>query len=240
VIKIEKIGVTAILIFSVVAFGGALLLPEEPKQESKHKQAQTPWNISISPNGNSQVLGVTLNQTTLNEAEKIWREEAEITLFLKSEDIEVGRVEAYFARTAPAGVRGKIVVEVRLTKGKLQHLIDSGSRISTQGDGSRKVALDDEGTKLVGESPITTITYLPRSDLSEQTIVSRFGKPAEIISIQEGITHWLYPNLGLDIAIAEDGGEVLQYISPKDMQRLITPLRTSPATLTKEYDKIAD
>ena len=53
----------------------------------------------------------------------------------------------------------------------------------------------------------------------------RFGEPAERLPVQDGM-HWLYPSLGLDLLLGDNGGALLQYVPPaKFEQRLRTPLR---------------
>jgi len=41
-----------------------------------------------------------------------------------------------------------------------------------------------------------------------------------------GITHWLYPDRGLDIAVNPDGREVFQYVMPARFNELLEPLET--------------
>ena len=60
-------------------------------------------------------------------------------------------------------------------------------------------------------------------------MAQRFGEPLRRIQEAGGISHWLYPDKGLDIAINPDGKEVLQYINPADFSRIIEPLQNNAA-----------
>ena len=54
----------------------------------------------------------------------------------------------------------------------------------------------------------------------------RFGEPAERIAAKDG-AHWLYPALGLDLLLGDNGQALLQYVPPAEFeQRLQKPLRT--------------
>lgn len=214
----EKTGLLAVLLFTLLLFGAAFLLPEE----SSDAVNAHPWEINISPAGNSQVLGITLKESTLAEAEQLWTEAPKVTLFLSEEE---RKVEAFFAQTSLGGIRASIVAEISLSEDQIEQLIADGTRISTQGDGSRKITLDGDGLDQVRKSTIISMTYLPKTNLSTEIIERRFGKPAEIIQSDPVTAHWIYPNDGLDIAISSEGREVLQYVPPSEIDRLIAPLR---------------
>ncbi len=218
----EKTGLLAVLLFALLLFGGALLLPEESSDATN----ALPWEITISDSGNSQVLGITLGKSTLSEAEQQWTEAPKVTLFLSEEQ---RKVEAFFARISLGGIRASIVAEVALPEAQLEQLIEDGTRISTQGDGSRKITLDGDGLEQVRKSPIISMTYLPKTDLSAETIERRFGKPDEMIQSDPATTHWIYPAQGLDIVVSSEAREIMQYVPPSKIDRLITPLRAKVA-----------
>ena len=100
-----------------------------------------------------------------------------------------------------------------------------GTRISTLGSGVRKVALQQQDIAVVRNTPIISITYLPYTRLDEALIRKRFGKPQKKLKESETeMTHWLYPDLGLDIALNKNGTAVLQYTSPELFSMLSLPL----------------
>jgi hypothetical protein len=80
--------------------------------------------------------------------------------------------------------------------------------------------------------PISSLTYLPSLHVEEAIFLKRFGQPAQRIKEQKsGLVHWLYPQDGLDITL--DGSEkpLLQYVPPKDFDRLVRPLLDSGAVM---------
>lgn len=201
-----------------IASVAIILLPDEDNSTN----GTAPWEIIITPSGNSHLLGITIGESLLKNAQTVWQEEPEITLFLPESGDP--KVEAYFQRIEMGGIRASIVAEIKVDKPALERLISRGTRISTQGDGSHKISLDGDGTSMVENSVISSITYIPKSDLAPQTIQQRFGEASVKYSIEEGMEHWIYPEYGLDIIISTEGREVLQYVPPREIDRLTAPL----------------
>lgn len=213
-------GLLAVLLFTGILFLGASLLPDE----ELNPQLDTPWNVTVSANGNSHLLGITLGESTINEAQQYWKEAPKITLFIPEQGTP--KVEAYFQEVTLDGIRANIVTEIEISDTQLQTLVEQGARISTQGDGSRKVTLDGEGVTVVEQSPISSLTYLPKANLSPAVIKKRFGLPTHTFRMEKDkIEHWVYPLIGLDLVLSDETKEVLQYVPPREIGRLLEPLQ---------------
>ncbi len=216
----SRTGLLAVLLFTAILFLGASLLPDE----ERNPQLDTPWNVTVSPEGNSHLLGITLGESSVDEAQQYWKKAPKITLFIPEQGTP--KVEAYFQDVTLGGIRANIVVEAKVPNRQLQVLIEQGARISTQGDGSRKVTLDGDGVTAVEQSPISSLTYLPKADLPVAVIHKRFGLPTHTFrNEKEKIEHWVYPFIGLDLVLSEETKEVLQYVPPREIDRLLEPLQ---------------
>ncbi|WP_303908311.1 hypothetical protein [Thiohalomonas denitrificans] len=182
-----------------------------------------PWQIE-PVDGTTRVFGLTLGESTLADAESVIGEEAEVSLFRSPEGLI--DIEAYFDEATMGGLKSKIVLIMALSETERDAMYHRGIRIATMGSGTRKVTLAPEDQRRVRRAPIASLTYLPRIDLEPELLIQRFGEPARRIEEPEEETvHWLYPALGLDIAVHEEGREVFQYVSPDDFGRVIQPLR---------------
>jgi hypothetical protein len=72
--------------------------------------------------------------------------------------------------------------------------------------------------------PISSLTYLPSLQVDDAIFLKRFGQPAQRIKEKKsGLVHWLYPQDGLDITLG-GGKPLLQYVPPKDFDKLTRPL----------------
>ena len=215
---------------SVVALAVAfllliLMLPDEPGNTPE----LLPWNISHPSLGVTRVFGVTLGHSTLGEAEAIFKEQAEISLF--SHDGAKMAVEAFIEEINFNGLKAKIVMTVMLPPEELQGMFARGLRMSSAPSGKR-ITLASHDLARVRQAPIITLTYMPAVRLEEAVLAKRFGTPAERVrEIQSGVMHWLYPQHGLDVAFGGKERPVLQYVPPKDFELLRTPLLASGEAL---------
>lgn len=184
-----------------------------------------PWQIEVLPEGNTRVFGLTLGKTPLIEAEKQFREVAEITLFSNKGKMAI---EAFFTEVKIGGLKSKMVLSIDLPADVMQQMMDRGARISTLGSGERKVTLSGDDVERVRYSPIASITYLPAVQLDDSIVEKRFGIPAEkLTDPTSDAIHWLYPETGVDVAISEKNKEVIQYVVPAKFDTLVRPLKTA-------------
>ena len=213
--------IAGVLVLAVIALAVGVMIPG-----GGEKPIQTfPWQINHTTDGTTQVFGLALGRSTLQHAEQVFQSESELSLFEPAPGKGQRVVEAYFDKVNLGGLSAKVVVVIALTPEQLQTMFARGARISTLGDGSRKVTLHAEDVARVRETPIYTITYLPRIRLEKALLEKRFGKPEQVIAEKETSTnHWLYPQLGLDIALDENNNAVFQYIAPAQFAHLVKPL----------------
>jgi len=184
-----------------------------------------PWQIESLANGNSRVFDITIGQTTVAEAENLFKEKAEINLFAPKQSTAV--IEAFFAQVKVSGLKSKMVMSLDLSDETIQAIYKRGARISTLDSGTRKVTLLDEDISLVRNSVIVGITYLPSIHLNAELIKNRFGEPVEKLQdTKSDAIHWLYPAKGVDIALSESEKEVIQYVKPEDFDKLVQPLKS--------------
>jgi len=212
-----------VLIFSVLAVAIAVFFPGQQKQVPDRNQS-LPWQISPTSEGSIKVFNLTLGQSTIADAIHRLNEVSELSMFVSPEDKH--SVEVYFDQTSLAGLRAKIILTAAISEEDMKAMFNHGTRISTLGDGSRKVTLHPDDIERIKQSAIAVLTYLPKAKLDEELLLARFGEPDRRIREKNSTTlHWLYPSQGLDIALDTDKGKtVLQYLSPQDFDRVIRPL----------------
>jgi len=209
-------------------------LGDSPTDSAGFEHGAYPWQIEILPSGYTRVFSLTVGQSSLKDAEQLFKEMAEITLFIpiKNESesqtttSSVAVVEAYFSSVKTAGLKAKMVMSMDVPSSAIDAMYARGVRISTSDSGIRKVTLSDEDAKKVRASPIASITYLPSINLQAALIEKRFGVPTEKLADSDSdAIHWLYPARGVDIALSESSKEVIQYTIPSKFEALVRPLR---------------
>jgi hypothetical protein len=135
-------------------------------------------------------------------------------------------VETLFRSVILSGLKADFVMTLELDPTVVEEVYHRGIQIGSLESGTKKVDLTREDIALVANAPIVHITYLPKTDLDEERIRPLFGDPEQVIEEPEtGITHWLYPSIGLDIAIDPERKEVFQYVNPANFDQIIEPLK---------------
>jgi hypothetical protein len=182
-----------------------------------------PWEVKVLPNGSSKVFGITLGQSTMQQASDLFQDDWEVILFV-SPDNNIS-VEGYFNRLIISGLKADFVMNLDLDKEIREKMYQRGTRISQLGDGTKKVSLSSSDMETVASAIIQQITYLPSANLEGKLIENLFGKPESIIKVEKSsVEHWLYPEVGLDILIDPNGKEVFQYVIPSKFSEVSEPL----------------
>ncbi len=181
-----------------------------------------PWDITVDANGNTKVFGLTFDQSTLSDAQKTFEKEAKLSMFASHQ--ETFTVEAYFERLYISGIRADLILTLNIDQASAAQMFKRGLRLSQLGSGEKKITLDQADINTAKEATILLITYLPAANLDAELINKNFGEPDKRHTESSGITHWLYPKKGLDIALNPEGKEVLQYTSPAHFDQILKPL----------------
>lgn len=214
-----------VLLVTLLALGVALLIPM--RQDDNHP-GMMPWTIKVNNDGTSTVFGLTLDRSTLGDAQQQFQEPGELTMFRSRH----GRlaVEGYFDDVILSGFSSQFVLEARLSDAELNAIYNRGLRVATMSDRQQRITMGPADMARVRTAPIASITYLPRTSIGWATVAKRFGKPSLKMTEPNGTTvHWLYPAKGLDVAIEANGKAVLQYVAPRDFQRVLKPLQAKTA-----------
>ena len=204
-------------ILSILIFAGSFFIPGESDDKSG-----LPWHIEHPTADTTRVFGLTLGVSSTNDAEQRFREAAKPSLFKSPSGQLVA--EMFFEQVTLAGLKSRIVATIAVPDAELQAMYERGLRIAGTSSG-KKITLAPEDEARVRTLPIASLTYMPSVRLNEETFSKRFGQPGQRIKeSKNGVIHWLYPQNGLDIALGGEEKPVLQYVAPKDFDKLVAPL----------------
>lgn len=182
-----------------------------------------PWQITPNQQGSTiTVFGLTLGESTVREAVTRFGRRYEWGLFQSP----TGRLslEAYFRDVVVGGLNARLVLSAQLPQTLLEAIRTRAPTSKPTTEGGRRYLLLPEDQELGLGATITAITYLPVVKFDAELVRQRFGQPTEQIADKEG-AHWLYPELGLDLLLGDNGEALLQYLPPPEFkQRLQAPL----------------
>ena len=217
-----------IRIFSLLLFLSiiilALLSLKPDGERSTESVKGLPWQIDVLPEGRSKVFGVTLGQSTLGDAREQLGEDMTLAIIVASGQ-DTGGLEMFYSRYKAGVFSGKLVLAADLAPEAVARLTERAIKAGYMDSGARKFTLHPDDLPVAYQAPLATMTFIPTVNIDEASAIKRFGPATEIIRTSEQVAHLLYPDKGLDIIINEDGKEVLQYVAPRDFERLRKPLR---------------
>jgi hypothetical protein len=207
---------------AVLGFVGVLMMPSKEPDDGV---VRLPWLVSVDSQGQTRVFGFAIGETTLADIRAVFGEKGKINLFSHEDRENRYSAEAYFDQIYLNGLRSDFVITIDADQSELKAMYDRGLRISQLGSGGKKVELSPVDIEVLSQQPIRAITYLPWTSLNVEILKNRFGKPNNTRTEESGVVHWLYPGKGMDIALAKDGGTVIQYVNPVGFIDLIAPLK---------------
>jgi len=202
----------AVLILGVAFFQG-----DKPAEKS-----DLPWHIEHPTPDTSRIFGVTLGQSNTTQAEQHFKEAAKPILFKSTRGQLV--VEVFFEEVNLAGLKARVVLTIAVPDQELPGMFERGLRMNATSSG-KEITLTPEDIARVFTMPVSSLTYMPSVRLDDAVFAKRFGEPAlRIREKKSGAVHWLYPQHGLDITLGGGEKPLLQYVPPRDFDRLIQPL----------------
>lgn len=213
-----------IIILLVIAFAAAPYLRPPAELDPRHVEG-LPWQIETLPEGYSRVFGLTLSRDTLADARQRLGEDKELAIIVGRD--EHGSLEMYYSHYTAGVLKGKLVLVGDIEQSTLRDMRERSGVPKYMESGARKFHLDSADLERAYLSPIQSITFIPTANLDREVAERRFGAPVEIIEVNRETVHFLYPHLGLDLMINEEHKEVMQYVAPKEFERLREPLLES-------------
>lgn len=216
-----KIFFTAFALLAVIL----AVYPFLDQAENKESLSGLPWQIEILPDGSSRVFGLQIGESRLLDAMQLLGNDMDLGIITATDSVEAGNLEMYYGYYKAGLLSGKLILQTRASTENIKHWLERSPRFEYMASGLAKkhILLDDDLQQVLQET-VVNITFVPSVNLDEAVILARFGEPEERVSFA-GVSHFLYPKKGLDIALHENSKDVLQYVRPADFEQLIQPLR---------------
>ena len=193
------------------------------QSENSETLTGLPWQIEILHDGSTEVFGLHIGSSRLSDAIEILGSDMDLAIIAATG--ESGNLEMYYGHYKAGQLSGKLILQTHASEQDIKRWSDNSPRFEYMATGLAKkhILLDDDLPQVLDEI-IISLTFIPAVNLDEEVILARFGEPDERIYL-EGVTHYLYPAKGLDIALHAGSKEVLQFVSPDAFQQLIQPLQ---------------
>ncbi|BCN92421.1 hypothetical protein THMIRHAM_02060 [Thiomicrorhabdus immobilis] len=199
------------ILFFISTIGFSLMLLIQPDREPVDT-AHLPWNSSFDGQGKLHALGLTLHKSTLSDAMALYGKDVEVKLF-SDKDESNKSLEAYFPVIYIGSIKAGLTLKLEATNEELENAYSNGKKTSLTTSGEREVELYTSEIAKFFNSPISSMALIPRNNLTERAIDKRFGQPDRKEIQSDGLAHWFFDKLGLELIIDAEGPEALQYTS---------------------------
>jgi len=187
-----------------------------------------PWQIEMQADDSIKVFGLHIGVSHLSDAVAILGNDHELAIISATSVVtgdDMGNLEMYYGHYQAGLLSGKLVLQVDSSEQSIQRWRENAVKADYMASGrAKKHSLSPDDLPEVLNEVIIGITFIPAVNLDEKVILERFGMPTQMIHAPE-VTHYLYPEKGLDVALYAKSKEVLQYVAPVKFQQLIEPLQ---------------
>ena len=199
------------------------VFPFLDQSDDVEKLTGLPWQIDVGSDGTTEVFGLQVGSSRLSDVLDILGSDMDMAIIAATD--EVGSLEMYYGHYRAGLLSGKLVLQTDISEPEILRMRENSVSSEYMASGyAKKYILSPDDLMRVLDETVVGLTFIPTSNLDEEIILSRFGEAKEQIQLK-GVTHYLYPDKGLVIALHEDGKDVLQYVSPDAFQQMVAPLR---------------
>jgi len=190
-----------------------------PRTVHTRQVQDLPWQVQVRPDGSSEVFGIRLGQTTIDEASRQLGHVPELAVFIGPEGPEA--IEAWFGKIRLGLFDARLLLKARAPEALLQRVAENGGEPEPQPSNTWKRSVSEADLPEVLKLPVAEITYVSSVQYDADIVRSRFGAPARIVPHDTHGQWWLYPDKGLLLLLDEKGKEVLQYTAPAEFPALL-------------------
>jgi hypothetical protein len=202
---------------------GVMPAASAPASAAHEGGIPAPWQIEALADGGLQALGLVVGHSTLGDAVQRYGMDTQVAVVAAPN--EDGHLEAYVDPAQADFVSGKLVVSAQATPEQLQGWRSRAVKAEFMESTTRRYILSTNDLVQAMKAKVVGLSFIPQARLDVNAVISRFGEPAERISVNTHTEHLLYPSKGLDVMVDTDGKELLQYVAPLEFnERLRQPL----------------
>ena len=194
------------LLAAFIAFAVMFLLTRDI--QTPENQAM-PWQSYINDQDQTVVFDLTMGQSKLLDAARLFGTEIEASLF-ENENVDP-ELEVYFSSTKVGGISAKIILNLALNNQNIDILRDNIDVSMMMPSGVKKTTFKSKAESLMSQFTIKSLTFIPRADLPENVVLDLFGKPDRVDLSNQGISYWHYPEKGLKIIMDDEQKDILEF-----------------------------
>jgi len=168
-----------------------------------------PWQSYVNDQGKTVVFDLTMDESTLAESMRLFGTEVEASLFEDKDQKKT--LEIFFSNTKVGGISAKVILNLALNDQQFHYLSDNIKETEVMPSGNKKTIFNQAGESSMFGLTISALTFIPSADLSADTLLGLFKKPARVELVEPGVEYWYYPSKGLRIIVDAERKEILEF-----------------------------
>jgi len=203
----DRIGLYALLV--VVVATTALFL----WTSTQYQQSSSTPDTHVDAAGKLHVLGLTLGESSLRQAELILQSKAEVALYLYPDGhAKAGmKLEAFFPSIAD---HTKVILLLDVGQEKLLTMAERASMPQQSQNGVIRIGLASSDLSVVYDATVKALTLIPSLDVSAENLEARFGTPDLIQKLEDEQVLYRYDSVGLSATLGRDVLPMLSFSNP--------------------------
>lgn len=217
-IWIEQRMKLAMIIIAALSAASVALFYLTIDQQAPSKSVDMPWDIQVIDEQHSEVFGIVLNQTTLEQARDRFGKLEGLALFQNTQGMYT--LEAYFGKVSFGPLSARLIGVLSIPDQQIDGLIETSVKRVITEDGSIRWTLAPEQQVAQADRKIRALTYIPGySGMDQAYLEQRFGPANRLEQVDETTQIMLYPTKGLRIMVDTEGKEMFDYVPLSDFPR---------------------
>jgi hypothetical protein len=168
-----------------------------------------PWQSYVNDQGKTIVFNLTMDESTLAESMRLFGTEVEASLFEDKDQKKT--LEIFFSNTKVGGISARVILNLELNDQQFNYLSDNIKETEVMPSGNKKTIFNQAGESSMFGLTISALTFIPSADLSADTLLGLFKKPARVELVEPGVEYWYYPSKGLRIIVDAERKEILEF-----------------------------
>ncbi len=203
----DRFGLKLLLV--VVTVTAAVFFWNSNRLQHENKQKDT-W---VDERGKLHVLGITLGESSLREAERALQSRSEVALYLYPvEHPKAGmKLEAYFPSIAD---HTKVILLLDAAPEMLKQMEKRASRPQLFPNRVARLSMAPEDNQLASEMVVRELTLIPSAKITQESLSARFGTPGQILHPAPETTLYRFPAIGLEATLSPDEPAHLHFTNP--------------------------
>jgi len=180
---------------------------------SRYQSGTGTPDTHVDSHGHLHVLGITLGETTLRQAETILQSKSDVALYIyPQEHPKAGmKLEAFFPAIAD---HTKVILLLDVPPERLRKVESEATIPHLYPNGIARMNLSATDSISISNATVLELTLIPNLAVSPEALKARFGEPDHILHLENELDQYSYGSIRLEATLSKDEPPTLHFSNP--------------------------